>query len=269
MAADPSSEPRCIVLLATQRSGTGALGSILDQHDQIQYLGEVFHDNTTDPSRNYFPFLTRLAQEEPEKILPQNGKERFARFIDHLCTTVSKDVFVIDIKYRSMHHFNQAWHGFTQPPYLFQLLAEAGIPVLHLVRRNVLKTYLSGRLAEANKIWHMTSDQSQSVQSIEVDADAIGRRISGLSYEIDIARRNLSGHAGVLEICYEELFDDQGRFSLDSASELGRFLNVGPFLNRRPAFVKQTGDTLKSVIQNYDEVEAALSETPYSWMLAG
>lgn len=142
------------VLLARQRSGTGALGSTLDQHPSISYLGEVFHHDAMDRPPNYFWFLQNLITEKPELAFPDAGPERWDRYAEYLCSMSKKNYLLVDIKYASTHHFNQHWLGVGEAPTLFSILKTRGVPIVHLTRRNYLKVYVSGKLAEANGVWH-------------------------------------------------------------------------------------------------------------------
>src|ERR1700737_1095076 len=97
------------ILLARQRSGTGALGSCLDQHPMISYVGEVFHDDSIDRPPNYFWFLIKSLQSDPSVALPNSNGKRLDAYLAFLESQGKKPNILIDVKLRSLHHFNAHW----------------------------------------------------------------------------------------------------------------------------------------------------------------
>ena len=257
------------VLLARQRSGTGALGSVLDQQPAVSYLGEVFHDDAIGKAPNYFWFLTGLIKDAPEIALPNATGRRFDLYTDFLKSYAKKTNVVIDIKYRSTHHFNAHWLSLGETPTLFHLMKERNIPVIHLTRRNHLKTYVSGLLADMNRVWHATEKDKIKAHTLNVDVKKCMGFINAQIQEDERVQRALRHYPKLFAIDYAELFDEQAHISPEVAKKLGTFFGVPSFEARRPAFVKQTSDQLKDVIENYEQLGNALSGSPYAWMLYG
>lgn len=255
------------IMIAKQRTGTGALGSVLDQHPSISYLGEVFHHDATDKAPNYFYFLRDLVKQDPGMILPGSNARRFELYSEYLEARKGRLRTVVDIKYSSLHHFNAHWLGILEPPSLFKILRGKNIPVIHLVRRNHLKTFISGRLAELNNEWHAKSEDQISVRSLEVDTQACLRFIKTEVSENVRLRRILENHPRLLDLEYAEMFAEGGKLRDEAAAALADFLEVEPFRKKRPAHIKQTSNDLTSVIENYDAVAKALGPTPHAWML--
>ena len=255
------------IMIARQRCGTGALGSVLDQHPEIRYLGEVFHHDAIDQPPNYFCFFREVIGRDPDMALPQNSAKRFDLYREYVETYAGRENTVLDIKYSSLHHFNGHWMGIGEAPGLFKLMRDRELPVIHLQRRNHLKTYVSGQLAELNQEWHAKSAEAVTVRSLEIDPDACLRFINAQTREVTRIERILGAHKNRIELEYAELFDTSGELRHSVCVRLAAFLGVAPFARKRPAFVKQAPDDLREALANYRAVAAALNDTPHGWML--
>lgn len=255
------------VLLARQRSGTGALGSVLDQHPELHFVGEVFHHDAVDTEPNYFHFLREMVARDPKMAFPGAAAERLDAFFAYLQGRLPKEKTVVDIKYRSTHHFNGFWHGIADDPALFRLLEAREVPIIHLTRRNVLKTYVSGLLADANRVWHARSPDELKSHTVRLNpAQTIGH-LNAVRNEIDRVFHALRRYPAIVTIDYAELFDTRGELSPCVERKLCHLLGIAPFTARRPVFVKQVSDDLSGVIENYEEIRDTLAPTHFAWML--
>lgn len=257
------------VVLARQRSGTGALGTVLDQHPDIKYMGEVFHHDKIDKSPNYFWFVRRKLDKDPDIILPNESQRRFDAYAKFLERRSGRIHTVIDVKYSSTHHFNSHWLGIGEPPSLFKILTARGTPILHLMRTNYVKAFVSGRLAEINGIWHARKDTEIKFGSLRVDIRACMSFVEKQTRQDEQVRQILKNHPKLMTLNYEELFDGSGALKPDVAEQLAQFFQVTPFKRLLPVTVKQTSDDLRHVLDNFDEVARAVQGTPYAWMLSG
>lgn len=259
-----------IILLARQRSGTGALGSMLDQHSEVRYLGEVFHDNEIRRTENYFNFYLSKVAEDRNHSLPGNAESLFNEYVEFILAAQKKVNVILDIKYSSTHHFNGYWHAPYDAPKLFKLAAKKSVKILHLKRKNLLKTYISGRLAEQNKAWHVTDSTVLKVSTLKINTAQLLNYLKATHREVSHFDSALKKYNGVIEVEYSSIFTPEGLPVLPEVKRLSDFLNVSSdeFTNIKPAFIKQADDKLINVIENYEEVVAALADTPHAWMVA-
>jgi hypothetical protein len=63
------------------------------------------------------------------------------------------------------------------------------------------------------------------------------------------------------------MFEADGQIDPAIAQTIADTLQVAPFEDRAPSFIKQAPSQLTEAIENYDLVERALNGTPYQWML--
>jgi hypothetical protein len=258
------------ILLARQRTGTGALGSTLDQHPSIRYFGEVFHSDSMGNPPNYFWHLAQLIKQDINYSLPVKSEEKFSSYLEFLEEFAQSPVSLIDIKYSSAHHFDGVWRwrGILETPELLKLTSQFKVPIIHLTRRNHLKAFVSGLLAEANKVWHTMSSDQVKRRTIHLDPNrtlnVIKKTELEVSHMIDFLKQD---RQDVFSIDYDELFSNSGDLSPIVAERLSAFLQVSPFEKTKPVWVKQTSNQLQDVIENYSEIVTLLRETPFGWML--
>ena len=257
---------RFALLVARQRSGTGALGSVLDQHPEIAYLGEVFHPGNAGEETNYFTHLGRRVAEDPENAMPWRARENFDAFLAAMAARRPGCLLVVDVKYRSLHHLAEGWQSPVARPWILQEARRRDAPVLHLTRRNHVETFVSGRLAEANRVWHAAEGTDLAHRSIVVDVRRLSEFITEAEREAACLGEWLAGHPRCLSFDYGELFDAEGLLEAGLAGKIAGMLEVAPPAARRPAFVKQAPRAVGEAVENIELVRTALSGTPHAWM---
>ena len=255
-------------LFARQRSGTGALGSILDRHPQLKYAGEVLHPDDRSNKVSFFNYV----EAETDRLKRYCDPNLRADLIEQYFTWV-QEVYhprtpIIDVKYRSIHNWNGGWQGIIEPPWLVRHIRDRKLPLLHLKRKNYLETYVSGRLAEENQVWHATTAAEVKVREIAVDIRQLSRVLTETTDEVKLMDSWLEGVKTKTVLEYAELFNAEG---VASESKLNQIKNLfaleSDFQNLKPAFVKQAPRNLAVSITNFQLVERALRGTEFAWML--
>src|SRR6056297_1454219 len=88
------------ILLATQRSGTGFLTSLLNSHPDIHVYPELLLWHDYKDTNNYFHFWRKQTKKSAANITPPGQKQVFNKFLD---TTFNKQknskIIGINIKY--------------------------------------------------------------------------------------------------------------------------------------------------------------------------
>lgn len=255
-------------LIARQRSGTGALGSVLDRHPALKYVGEILHPNDRANPVNFFRFLEAQSLASAFALMPDARKDIVQTFFDATQALHPDRQVIYDLKYNSLHHWNGGWQGILQEPWLIRHAKAGSLPILHLTRSNLVETFVSGRLAELNQVWHARDRQEVKVSSLAVNPVQLRRYLDSTTREIEQVRRWLGRYERCLEIEYAETFDATGRMQDEVAARLAAFLGIDALPELNPAFVKQAPAKLSAAIENFEEVRTALSGTPYARMVA-
>ncbi len=223
------------IVLGRSRVGSNFLRGLLNAHSQITAFGEIFRDVTdTDwDHMGYFqsPQTVIALQNEPAAFLQKKLFNRFPRYIK-----------AVGFKIFYYHAPNTGVWEYLQ--------TDTRIHVIHLKRRNILKTHLSRKKAAATDLWVKTSQQQERQTKFTLDYDECLRdfvRTRTWEKEFDVFFRS---HP-MLEIFYEDL-------AANRAGEMRRveqFLNVD-FEEVQPSTRKQSKAKLSATIINYDALKA-------------
>lgn len=252
-------------LIARQRSGTGALGSILDGHMQLRYFGEIFHPDNVNAEMNYYGFLRKEIARDPDSFLPDRAVDIFDNFISSHGDADATSI--IDVKYNSLGALNGSWQSPCTPPKLIRLAKDRSLPVIHLTRNNFAAVFVSGALADANSIWHTKSTDNVKIRDVSINPKRLLNFIRQAVREQETIKSWLSQHSKTITLDYSELFDAQYELREQWRNDLSELFNVGKFINSRPSFIKQAPNQLSESIRNFDEVRKTLQGTGFEWML--
>ena len=134
----PALRSKPVFVISIQQSGSRSLCDGLSKSGHFANFGEPF-----DPSTNgYWDFRQKMLAERPELALktPANQLNVFETFLSDSLGD-EKPIALIDVKYNSTQHLNEAWYHRGKRPLLLDWLVEKKHPVIHLVRDNVLGSY--------------------------------------------------------------------------------------------------------------------------------
>lgn len=209
--------PRALIL-SSSRSGSNFLVSLLNSSPDLAFQGEAFKDTTG----------ARL-EVDYRSVYPKRSLVLHGAKIFYYHPNGIKDYAV--------------WE---------RLQADPQVRVIHLMRRNLLRAYISVQLAERSGVW--MSRTSTDSGSIALDVEAFNawrdRRIARSKAAVE----RLKGRP-LLPVFYEDL-------AADSAAELERiaaFLGVPPF-EATTDLVPQNAKPLAQLLSNFDAVRHLVPE---------
>jgi LPS sulfotransferase NodH len=132
--------------------------------------------------------------------------------------------------------------------------------VLHVVRRNVLKTYVSRLAARQRGYYH--SDKAKKIQRVAVPTKNIEKRLRQIESDEMEIKRMFKNNGPYLQVAYEDFqhFDDATNSSVLKFLGASQF-KIGSLLK------KQSSDNLTEMIDNYEEVAACIADTAYAKFL--
>jgi LPS sulfotransferase NodH len=261
---------KAVAVIAKQRSGTNLLRLTLASSRNFVDINEIFHENL-DIGR-FWKIRGDLIANNPDLAIPTNKNQSiiFDNFLKKIIN--SSDLLpIIDIKYNSAHHLNGIWHENHNIPFLLKLLAKHEIPVIHIVRSNILARYISSLVAQKTKKWVAgKGDKMEENVIVYVDISALINNLRNTREEINLYRSWLSKLKSLksVEIAYESLIDAKGNFSETVLLEISQLLNIKEKLNIDIPIQKIVSRPLEDIIENYhSEVVPALRSSEFAYLL--
>jgi len=257
-----------IILCAQQRSGTTVLQKALDASGKCENYGEVFHGGSFSTKRksliNFFNFKKRIILGNADYFFPshENQKEIFVRYFNFLKSKSRLDFCLIDIKYNSWHHFNPVWYSTESTPQLLIWIKQQRIPVIHIIRENLLHQYISSKVAEATGKFHYKKEEkSLGNKQIYIDPKRCRAYIVNVNRDIKNYQRWFKGYQFYFEITYEEMIENNA-FSKKIEGIVEEITNGQLKKLPPPPLKKGTKDSI-ALIENIEEVKEILKGTPY------
>jgi LPS sulfotransferase NodH len=265
------------ILVGAPRSGTSALGDAVTRSFGAVWPQEIFNKEHADPTLdyrssqnarqryNFFNFRHELLQADARLSYPSKENQRaiFERYVDYLVTDGNGARYLLDIKYSSWHHLNHYFHFPYQEPYLLDLIRKHGFSIVHLKRRNLFALYCSLRLAEQTNVWWTDGTLKVPGQRLAINLGDCRRSLT----EIALAQSTFDAWFALFDVrilVYEDLFVGQ-----ELCEEVkGIFADIYGALPNAPLVTKhrKIASPLREVVQNSDQVLAALHDTPFQAM---
>ncbi|MCU7555326.1 Stf0 sulfotransferase family protein [Alteromonas sp. ASW11-19] len=238
------------VILTTQRSGSTLLWRYLNQHPSIKGHGEIFLRNT-DREDSYRMYLKtrRLG-------LIQNRLAR-GRMIDSFMKTLIPDD-------RETKSFGFKLMYTQRNRDLTRYLKANDFHIIHLIRQNVLKTYISRVTAQARNTYHAEPGEKVEKVTITLQTDTLINELRTIKNEIEYHRK-LFSDSPYMEVFYEELIDDKKGVTQSILEHLS--LDTEKVPKMEFPLKKINPDNLAELIENYDEVERLLRQSEFGNLL--
>jgi LPS sulfotransferase NodH len=216
------------VIVTSGRYGSNFLVSLLDSHENIEASGELFRyldgDSSLKRWNEIFGFKNRNTQIAGFKL-----------FYFHPFDENDAEVWNI-------------------------LQSDKEIKIIHLVRENKIRVYVSLMVATKTGEWKRKSGKSNDINDkrIEIDfEDFINWIEEKEQFEFD-TRNRFKNHP-FIEISYENLVGNRESVFEDLLS----FLNVSKMKLHSP-LKKQNKETLEDLILNYQEFKENILQTKYA-----
>jgi len=249
------SRQQTFVVLTTQRSGSGWLVDLLDDHPSIAAYEELFKVTETTVSYHGGSAVPTFEVMVPPGVFSTSAGlvQRRYEYVRSLRRAHPEARAV---------GFKLMYDQTRDHPGLLTVLALSRARVVHLVRRDGLSAIVSFDVAHERDRWHYYAGEAVPAPRIRMDTTRLLERLRDRDEEIERFRRRLRRMAlPVLEIGYEDLRDRRDE-TLQAVLE---FLRVRPPGRPLRSSVVQVarGGTL-DLVENRDDVVAALGGTPYA-----
>jgi LPS sulfotransferase NodH len=240
------------MVLTQARTGSNMLVSMLDSHPNIKCFGEVFNPASS------FGYINWQSNSYKRRIAHKYLRDyNIERYIDSLLSVGPEDN-------TQAVGFKVIYPGqFDRWPNLRCYCRENDFKVISLIRKNLIRKYISSKIANFEGVWSTQERREKSV-SIEIDISDLSRfidRIETIYHLIDSLTVEFRG----IQISYEELSSNRESVMIEVLQFLGIEELEVQALKAKTA--KQNPERLEQVIQNYDEVCSFINKTRYKWCL--
>lgn len=242
--------PTRFIVLAQQRTGTNFLLSLLTSHPHAVAFGEIFSSpqhlqwgiNLQDRYRRTLP--------DPDKALVAARQADPVGFLrQYVFGNETQDAHAVGFKI-----FYEHCRTGRDPEVWTWLEQQGDVAVVHLKRRNILRTLLSKRLANASGVWHCASTNETTtpmqpppaIDLMESDCREFFTRTLLNEREADWQFR----HHRVLPVYYEDLAAEPEKV----AAAVQGFLGL-PLHPLRSTLSRQAAGGLRDQIANYDHLK--------------
>ena len=232
------------VILTTQRSGSTFFWRYLDSHPEVSAHGEVFL-NSMKREDCYSVYRRSTLGNRLLHVLSREGSVK--NYLQWFFKQYG------DVKAAG---FKLMYNQLTAYPLLEQWFEEENIHVIHLIRKNILKTIISRKTAEKRNIYHST--EKLNTDKIYIDTKHLISDIEEIKGEIE-SNRNKIKHNNYIEVFYEDISSNLKKY----ASETLSFLGINSYEDMNCDLKKINPDSLEDIIENYDEVCQELAGNNY------
>jgi LPS sulfotransferase NodH len=226
-------------ILCVGRVGSEHLVSLLDSHPDVTCFSELFAPEWGVEFQHGTLSVPHFATTQHEQPTSYWGE-----------LTAKLDTPVSGLKL--------PWSSIEAHPDALRLIADPAVDIIRLTRRDRVAQYVSAWLALESGVWHSTQGAYRT-RRIKVDPAKCLEALDRISEQEDRLDELAHDHR-VFQMTYEELV---GRHRIDDLQE---FLRLQPReLTSRYERLRER--PLNEVIENFDELAAALAGTRYATYL--
>jgi len=219
-----------LAIVGYARTGSNYLASGLKSSKSIRLHHEIFAAHNREIGKNYEKTFSVLFQKQLKSIRLLG----FTLFYYHLT--------------------DDEWEKF---------LRNDDIKIIHLTRKNYLKTIVSLDIAFKTDRWNSSLLYRKPLEKkIVIDVDALIERIDQIRAYEELTRERFKNW-DYIEVVYENLVTNP----LEEFRRIGAFLNVTDIDSGKIILRKQNPEKLSELIVNYSEVAKLLAKTKYAYLL--
>jgi len=154
-----------------------------------------------------------------------------------------------------------SYNHLARYPVIEAWLRENNIHVIHYIRENLLKRYLSSETKKVRHIAHST-EPLKPVQ-IHIDSGKMKQDLARNTQQIAKYRAAFSSQP-YLEVLYESFCANQEA----ETHKVLQFLGINEFVPLQTTLVKINPNSIAQIVDNYDQLVQALRNTSFEKYLA-
>jgi LPS sulfotransferase NodH len=248
-------DPVRFVILGMQRTGTILLMGLLDSHPEVACTGELFQHKADLVQHSVPRYRLYVTGSLKGRILYLAARKlSIQSYLDNVFTILDAPVVGFKLMLDQANRF----------PAVLDYLKVHDFKVIHIVRENLLKTYISRLRARQTGVYLSTKSAKKVL--LHVPVDSLIEELAALENEQErlqsmVSRLSLDS----VSVRYESI---AGRLRGSELRRLLLFLGAYPDIHLEPRSTKITPDDLGEAIANYEEVVATLIDTGYQRFLS-
>ena len=240
------------VLLSYARCGSNMLQAMLKEHPQITCYGEIFNPAY---GKGYLKWVNQsLLRRLSNKYLRDYCIESYLNSICAIPAQAGPYAIGYKIMYPGQFERYQNFRDYWKTN---------NFKIIRLTRHNLLRRYLSSKIANKEYRWSSSSFRGKLV-NITVDVNDLKRSLNCLE-SIDCQIDTLAEEFQFLRISHEQIIANRKNTLRGVFKFLG--VDTDEAENIEPTTVKQNPGKFNKLIKNYDEVRKALMGSQYEWLL--
>jgi LPS sulfotransferase NodH len=247
---------RITIMFHVGRSGSHVLGDLLNQHDKIDWEGEIFER------------LFREFEKRNNKIIGENDISiDIGDFIKTKFSGQTKEVYGIEVKFFHLALLHKTIDQFLD------LFKDQEVHYIILKRKNLLRKIISSLVAHETSVFHIPVENKAKLKKITIDVNSVRidrdnktlmKFLTGYSEsfeELELALKDKK----VLHLVYEE---DIEQDPLKAYRKVCEFIGVEP---SQPVinFRRSNPFKVSRIIRNFREVRKYLKDSPFESMTKG
>ena len=277
---------RKFIVFSTQRSGSTFFLRYLGSHPSVHCGEEIFirEEQDAEYEKDRFYHYCSLKMSRRLKYGLVNASERFLNPLFNRRMSAAEDPLhdrwlsliqgirpkvLVPVAWSFLdQYFNS--HGVDTKAAGFKLMynqtyplglspldfIRKGFRVIHWIRRNPLKIYISGVRKDKSGVVHTSSDVPQI--RVELETGNLLKRLSYISNRISYYRELLSGTSS-MEMYYEHFSGNEEKEIL----KVLEFLEIEKDVTLSTELRKITSENLSEVLSNYHEVKKCLENSKF------
>lgn len=232
------------VIIGAPRTGSTLLVRTLNTIDGICCHGELLADRVRGYQDGFDP--KQASKEERDARLHRLSRQRDADPAGFILRALETGHTVSGFKALYSAMLDPRWRGVTNA-----LVAQPDLKVIHLIRRNSLRRFVSDQIMQAGGSIHSAAGGKSEIRiKVDIDIDAYQRTTAELKAQAEQLLELLDGKA-LLPVTYEQLAADTS----GTVNAVCRFLGMEDLPGEIvPALSKVGSADLKDSVSNYQEL---------------
>lgn len=262
----PSSD--LIFIVGRQRTGTTVFRDLLARHGAVN-CDEIFHGDLSRPHR-FFGHVLKEMEANPQVIHPHHHARLFHEYIEVERSAAGGRKLAMDVKYFGLNLIPQHEDVDNSMPFVVNFMRHSKAHVVHVIRRNKLRVYVSEEMSRETGRWSAEKAEHVLIEKpkLKIDVKLALQFIDRLTRQDDRVSTMLAAIPFVARLHYDEMFTADGLFS-DAAQDVAARVMDLDGVDPKPGNLKMNPEGLGDLVENYEELAAAIQNTPHEWMLTG